>query len=368
MLQKYDILYEYDNSDRLRVWWMERLENSYRTVSGLRDGEKVISGWKKAKPKNIGKVNATNGEQQAEAEIASTYQKKIDRGASKEIPDVNSVSKYFEPMLAAKYEKFESVCYSQAKLDGVRCIVKKDGMWSRNGKPIISSPHIFEELKFVFDTYPDVVFDGELYNHDLKADFDKIISLVKKTKPTPIDIMEAADLVEYHIYDCKLPNDIYTFSQRQNTLDLLFSRTDVKFDKCKLLKTTKVYSQEELDTLYGEYLTDGYEGQMVRNDTPYEHKRTKNLLKRKEFLDQEFPIVDILEGQGNWAGYAKVTVIRLDDGRTCESGMRGNQEYLKKVLAEKDKYIGTLAKVRFQNFTPDGKLRFPVVVELDRTM
>lgn len=365
MLQKYDILYEYDNSDRLRVWWMERLEDSYRTVSGLQDGEKVISGWKLAKPKNIGKANATNGVQQAEAEIVSLYQKKIDRGASRGIPDVNSASKYFEPMLAAKYEGFTSTCYSQPKLDGVRCIVKKDGMWSRNGKPIISSPHIFEELKFVFDEYPNLVFDGELYNHDLKADFDKIISLVKKTKPTPIDIMEAADLVEYHIYDCKLL-PFMTFRDRQ---ELLWALLDTKtLNKIKRLKTDQVFTQEELDTLYAEYLTDGYEGQMVRNDTPYEHKRTKNLLKRKEFLDREFEIVDILEGQGNWAGYAKVTVVRLEDGRTCESGMRGNQAYLKKVLEEKDKYIGKLAKVRFQNYTPDGKLRFPVVVELDRTM
>lgn len=365
MLQKYDILYEYDNSDRLRVWWMERLEDSYRAVSGLQDGEKVISGWKKAKPKNIGKVNATNGEQQAEAEIASTYQKKIDRGASREIPDVNSASKYFEPMLAAKYEKFESVCYSQPKLDGVRCIVKKDGMWSRNGKPIISSPHIFEELKVIFDEYPSMIFDGELYNHNFRDNFDKIISLVKKTKPTPIDIMEAADLVEYHIYDCKLL-PFMLFRDRQEFLRVVLDIRNL--NKVKQLKTDYVTSQEQLDTLYAEYLADGYEGQMVRNDTPYEHKRTKNLLKRKEFLDQEFPIVDILEGQGNWAGYAKITVIRLDDGRTCESGMRGNQAYLQKVLAEKDKYIGTLAKVRFQNFTPDGKLRFPVVIELDRTI
>lgn len=365
MLQKYDILYEFDNSDRLRVWWMERLEDSYRTVSGLQNGEKVTSAWKKAKPKNIGKVNATNGEQQAESEIVSLYQKKIDKGASRLIPDVNAGSKYFEPMLAAKYEGFTSACYSQPKLDGVRCIVKKDGMWSRNGKPIISAPHIFEELKVIFDEYPDMVFDGELYNHDLKADFDKIISLVKKTKPTPIDIMESADLVEYHIYDCKLL-PFMTFRDRQ---ELLWVLLDIRnFSKIKRLKTDEITSQEQLDTLYAKYLADGYEGQMVRNDTPYEHKRTKNLLKRKEFLDQEFPIVDILEGQGNWAGYAKITVVRLDDGRTCESGMRGNQEYLKKVLAEKDKYIGTLAKVRFQNFTPDGKLRFPVVVELNRTM
>ena len=36
----------------------------------------------------------------------------------------------------------------------------------------------------------------------------------------------------------------------------------------------------------------------------YENKRTKQLLKRKEFQDAEFKIVEIVEGIGNRAGMA----------------------------------------------------------------
>ena len=43
--------------------------------------------------------------------------------------------------------------------------------------------HILDELQPFFNKYPDVVLDGELYNHDLKDNFEKIISLVRKQKP-----------------------------------------------------------------------------------------------------------------------------------------------------------------------------------------
>ena len=48
-------------------------------------------------------------------------------------------------------DKVKYPIYSQPKLDGIRCIVKKDGMWSRNGKKIISAPHIHESLKPLFE-------------------------------------------------------------------------------------------------------------------------------------------------------------------------------------------------------------------------
>ena len=49
----------------------------------------------------------------------------------------------------------------------------------------------------------------------------------------------------------------------------------------------------------------GYEGQMIRKDAPYECKRSKNLLKRKEFITEEFKVVKVVEGQGAWTGYVK---------------------------------------------------------------
>ena len=47
----------------------------------------------------------------------------------------------------------------------------------------------------------NVILDGELYNHDLRDNFEKIISLVRKTKPTAEDRVEASKLTQFHCYD-----------------------------------------------------------------------------------------------------------------------------------------------------------------------
>ena len=90
-------------------------------------------------------------------------------------------------MLAHKYntDKADYPAYMQPKLDGVRCLFTAKGAFSRTGKQFMNVYHIEQQLKTFFAANPNAVLDGELYNHELKDDFEKIISLVRKTKPTP---------------------------------------------------------------------------------------------------------------------------------------------------------------------------------------
>ena len=90
--------------------------------------------------------------------------------------------------------------------------------------------------------------------------------------------------------------------------------------------------------------------------------RSKSLIKHKEFEDDEFQIVSIEEGKGNWAGAAKRIEIRLKDGTTQFSNVRGSFDKLEDLLYNANDYIGTDVTVRYQNKTEDGKLRFPVIV------
>lgn len=246
-----------------------------------------------------------------------------------------------------------------------RCIVNKNGMWSRLGKPFVSAPHIFEALKQVFTKYPDAVFDGELYNHSLKNDFNQIISLSKQAKPTQADLDASKKTIQYHVYD--FPCQV-TFSQRLSLLNSM--ETNFWLPDCiKIVRTDKVKSVDDLDSLYAEYIEQGYEGQIVRmNDAIYENKRTNQLLKRKEWLDEEFEIVEIQEGKGNRSGMAGRIVYKLSDGRTFESGIRGSFDFYKELLNESKHYVGGTGTVRFFNWTPDGKdgkgkvPRFPVTI------
>jgi DNA ligase-1 len=367
----FDTLYKIDENNNVRTWKMETDDiGQYCTHSGVQGGKIVTSKWKQAKPKNVGKANATTAEQQAELEVKSKYTEQLEQGGyfrSVEKAWENPMT-FFEPMLAHKWEdhkaKTQFPVWSQPKLDGIRCIITKDGMKSRNGKPILAAPHIMKSLQAIFELCPTLVFDGELYNHELRNDFEKIVSLVRKVKPEEVDIQEAANLVEYHIYDIYdlQPNwDDVGFSARNYRINSIFADY-IDDTRIKHVRTTRVENQEELDALYGEYLEDGYEGQMIRTNGPYEQKRSKTLLKRKEFEDKEFPIERLEEGEGNWAGAIKRAYIRLEDDRVQKSGVKGSFKYLAEVLEEADEY--TFATIRFQNRTADGFLRFPVAVAL----
>lgn len=355
------MLYTTDTKSKIRVWDYEVLGSNYRFITGLLEGKRTVSGWTQAQPKNIGKVNATTAEEQALAEVLAEREKKLKENYSTDIESA-SVKSFIEPMLAHKYEKtslqekdFADGVSIQPKLDGIRCLISKDSCKSRNGRNIVSVPHIVYELSKLVES--GVTFDGELYNHDLKADFNKIASLVKKTKPTKSDLKESEELVQYHIYD--LIMDV-NFVSRSSFLTSYFS--DFFFDYCKLVPTDSVSSHEEIEEQMKEYLESGYEGAIIRKDSGlYEHKRSKNLLKFKEFQDEEFIVLDIQEGLGNWSGKAKRIVCRDEKNNIdFETGVKGNFDFTADLLKNKEKYIGKTVTVRYFNRTPDNVPRFGV--------
>ena len=100
----------------------------------------------------------------------------------------------YKPMLAYpvsdKPIDYTDLVFIQPKLDGVRCIIQAEKLpfdmgydvvaYSRTGKQWKNIDHILFNLKGFFHFNPDVILDGELYNHSLKDNIEKIISLVRK--------------------------------------------------------------------------------------------------------------------------------------------------------------------------------------------
>jgi ATP-dependent DNA ligase len=310
---KSETLYKLDTKGKVRVWHAETgtdgVRWGLRSIAGLEDGKKVTSEWTFVEQKNVGRSNETSLEEQAGAEMASEVQKKKDRGYFSDLKAINTFDK-FKPMLAEKYEDVsvnwskEWLVYSQPKLDGIRCIARKDGLWTRSGKEIVAVPHIWESLQPLFARHPNFILDGELYNHELKDDFNSITSMVRKTKPKPEDLVKSKELVQYHVYDVIVLNEPdLPFSKRE------LLRYEVTSSYVRFVPTMHVSTRMGVDSLYEGYLEHGYEGQMIRIDQPYENKRTKNLLKRKEFLTDEFQVEKMLEGQGNWQGCVKHFVL-----------------------------------------------------------
>ena len=365
---KLPTIYKKTKTGKVQEWTIEVKGNQYRTISGHTDGEKITNEWTDCDVKNAGRSNATTPEEQAIKEAEAKRKKKLEAGYFESIKDINK-TQFFEPMLAHKYEDYDISfpLYSQPKLDGIRCIVTKNGMFSRNGKKIISAPHILENLKVFFKQYPNAILDGELYCDKLANDFNKICSLVKRTKPTEEELKESAETIEYWVYDAPkigMSEEDELFINRYNLM--LSALRDDRFNNVKVVPTLKIDKQEQLDRAYESYMSQGYEGQMIRLNRAYENKRSKNLLKRKDFMDAEFVIQEVVEGEGNRKGTAGYMIFKNKHNRPFRSNIKGDFGYLAQLLKEKKKLVGKKATIKFFNYTPDDVPRFPYVIAIDR--
>ena len=355
-------LYQRALKKKVNTWEIEVEDNKYRTITGFEGFKLTTSDWTLCSAKTY-----CTAEEQALKEAQAIFDKKLELGYFEDINDIDK-STLFKPMLAQKYEDVDITfpCYTQPKLDGIRCIIKADGMWTRTGKKIVSCPHVFDELETVFEMQPDLIFDGELYNHQFKHDFNKITSLVKKTKPTLSDLEASKHLIEYHIYD--LPSSNKSFDGRLEDLQDLISDLFNCFSSSSVVYVTtqEVNNQKELDEFYHDWMEEGYEGQMIRTNSNYENKRSKTLLKRKEFSDDEFKILAVNEGTGKLAGRVGHMMFKSKSGHYFSSTVNGTQEYLSELWEQRDELIGKFATVKYFNLTPDGVPRFPKVINIDR--
>lgn len=365
-----------------RYWYYEVDGEQWRAHSGLcAEGSKdVASGWSKAKPKNVGKKNARTAAEQASFEAEAEFRKKLDREYRRTPEELEDVPP--SPMLAQKYLdlkkglRFHPGGYVsvQPKLDGIRMLTSQRwGGMSRDYQPFGPSvDHILGTFDSVFadkGVSDAVIFDGELYNHTFKDDFNSISSLVRKENLDGEGLMKCTQFLQYHVYDVILldePNAPFVYRQRR--LREIAEHHGFDFTPIVLVPTMTCDTLEEVDEAYDRFLADGYEGQMIRTNEAYDRDtRSWSLMKRKEFQDIDVPISKIIYGNGNWADIPKVIEYILPDDKRDEDGQRpkatlkGSMEYLRTI---DDSY--THGTVRFFRLTPAGVPRFPTAFNLTK--
>lgn len=353
--RQHPTLHKRDSKGKHRTWSMQRDGNRYRTLSGLADGKQAVSDWTvvtEAKSQDTPEL-------QALFEVKARYRHQLDREYHLDADDIDT-AKMIEPMLAKKYGKFPGPGYGQPKLDGMRCIMTKDGMFTRQGRPIVAVPHIFEAAAEFFRNNPGRIFDGELYNHDLHDDFQQLMSICRKQNPTAEQLEQSKQQVQYHVYDMV---EDRPFAERQS---LLSTAVDMlNSDSIRLVRTEQMNTEGAFDLAYAEWVGDGYEGGMFRpnGDEGYQlGARSKFLLKRKDFETAEFPVVRWEEGKGNWAGAIKRVVCEdPDTGIEFGAGVRGSREHLTSLVGTQAPSEVTL---RFFGRSNDGVPRFPVVIDM----
>ena len=272
-----------------------------------------------------------------------------------------------KPMLAypvsAKPIDYNKPVFIQPKLDGVRCIIQYDEgkvtAYSRTGKEWKNIEHIKLNLYRFFDKFPNVILDGELYNHDLKNDFEKIISLVRKTKPKPEDRVESAEMVQFHCYD--IIDEKLLFDQR---IEFVTESLMLLGDSIHTVDTEVVDHEGHALRVHKENLKDGYEGSIVRTNDTYQCKRSHNLRKFKDFSDAEATIIGYEEGKGKRVGTLGKFLMRDPDGMEfgCPPGKGYNYKAMKALLRRAQWYVDHKATATFTYFerTKAGSYRHPL--------
>jgi ATP-dependent DNA ligase len=212
-------------------------------------------------------------------------------------------------------------------------------------------------LKPFFDNSPHIVLDGELYNHKLKHDFEKIISLVRKQKPTEDDRRDAQHLVQFHVYDYVDGNYNSYKTRMQNLVT-----SDIYDAQIKYVPAQLVDSYNYARDVHANFLNRGYEGSIIRLDGVYKHGRSYDLMKFKDFSDTEATIIGYELGKGKRTGTLGKFIMLDDDGVKfgCPPGKGYTYKDLANMLTNVNDYIGKRATFTYFQRTQAGSYRHPL--------
>ena len=272
-----------------------------------------------------------------------------------------------KPMLAypvsGKPIDYTQPVFMQPKLDGVRCLVQYGDVrgrgpevkaYSRTGKEWKNIDHILQSLAPFFQANPDVILDGELYNHALKDDFEKIISCVRKQKPTAMDRAESRKLVQFHCYD--IVDESMTFDKRYK---FVFDNLRCSYG-IRTVVTHWVESEDEAKVRHQYNLSKGYEGSILRLNDTYQCKRSHSLRKFKDFHDAEAVITDWVEGKGKRKGTIGKFMAIDADGNEFGMPVMDNFKKLQTMFKEMQSWVGREATFTYFERTKANSYRHPL--------
>jgi ATP-dependent DNA ligase len=352
-------LFKKDSKGKIRIFKTYTWGDELVQLSGLYEG-KLVESRKVCKPKNVGRSNETTGSEQAVLEMNSKIAEKLKEDYFNTIEEAETIQVIL-PMLAKSYKDYSHKIkwgvdrvFVQPKLDGMRALGTTGPnatLTSREGTSITTMQHIVEDLKQMPDGH---VLDGELYCFG--ESFQDNMKLIKKYRKGE------SERVKYHVYDIIEDKPFYKRKVRDFVKG---SNTLVE------VSTYEIDNEEQLKKFHAENISQGYEGSMIRyGDSSYKiNGRSDSLLKYKDFIDIQLPILDIVPADARpewgqavyyWEGASGHPLGENIIG----SGMKLSHEDRKEWLLNKENYVGKIAEVRFFEFSNTGVPRFPVTVGL----
>jgi hypothetical protein len=360
-------LYSRNQDGSVQQWTIFYDEDGYWTESGRVDGVITQHGKVACVGKNLGKKNETTAAQQAASEARSKFDKKLKTGHFEDVAHIDNF--YFvEPQLAVALDKVKAglvtPCLVQCKYNGGCVIATRKGLFSRKGEEYLSIPHIQQALKPIFDKYPNAVLHGEAFNEGLRQHLNEIMKILRRTVNVTSEVLQRSEqLVRFYIYDgygFEGMEEETPYKDRKAAIDnIIAGHPKYLFQ----VPTAKCLTQKEVWALYQSYIDDGHEGAIVRyEDNIYEHKRTQKLIKLKPTDDDEFLVVALHEGTGDWAGTARRVDFKMKNGEVFGGNFKGKFEQAKDAWEHPEKYVGKVVTVSYNGLTG---LNTPNFAQLD---
>ncbi len=257
----------------------------------------------------------------------------------------------------------------EPKLDGLRCIaLKREGkvtLFTRNGTELESMPKIKAALEAA--PYDNCVLDGE----GMAADWNESASvMMSKTQKDDSNLKyNIFDAMTLEAWDQQEPEKTGTYASRLDRVADIVRRC--ASDRIRQVPHITARDEDELKTYFSKCMDDGFEGVMLKTlDTPYEFKRSKNILKLKPCVTYEGVIVGHYKGrrgtkrEGLFGGFRVVlpngVVTRIgggfNDALKADVQLQGGDTFLGKIV-ELEAQPDPMTK---DGLTVDGKARFPV--------
>lgn len=326
-------------------------------------------------PKNIGKSNETTAVDQGISEINSEMHKLLNNGKGYfeegNLPEGTlRQNSLVVPMAAKKYSDMKSIsfpAYAQPKLDGFRMLSDRFKAWSRSikifdeniVKNLIIDEENFKQLG-LGEEFSNLVLDGEIMLPKRYSEWEAVINSDRLFCPLQEITTVAKDIedpriefLEYYVFDVYIPDATYEF--RKNILNDIAKKGSYINDRIKFVTASLVNNEEELFSLHKNFVSQTYEGTMYRSlDGVYKEgpSRSSDLLKIKDFIDNEFVIVDVIPGKGKEKDLATF-VCQNSNNKTFNVSPIGNEELRRSYLTDREKLIGKSLTVRYQGLTKD---------------
>lgn len=366
VIDKFPILFHRSKSGKISMWeiFVEQRKDACYIVTryGYVDGEQQTTSVKVLAGKNVGKSNETSIVEQAVKQAQSKWENKKLSNYRESLTEKTVLL----PMLAHRYhdhkDKVTFPCFIQKKLNGVRILahVTDDGVqyFSRKGKEY-ETLHHWDDL--ILKNFPvGTILDGEGFNPDLN--FQQIMRLVKRVKADRQNIEH--DTLKFWVYDVVQQDTPFIY--RQAWLHDKFAK--LKHEWVCHLPAYPCLTHEDIMNWHKTFIGEGFEGSIIRNnDGLYRPDyRSYDLLKLKDFLDEEFLITGGKSGSGKDEGTVIFICKINNENNPYEFYVRpkGTWDERKEYFDNLQSYIGKWLTVRYQEKSEDGMPIFPVGISI----